>query len=281
MDARSPPVDIAHQLASTRAVLDRHLHGAMQSLHLFGSAVSGGLKPHSDIDLLVTVDAPLPEPQRRDLMTALLRVSAWPGTDPDLRALEVTVLVLGDVLPWRYPPRRELQFGEWLREDLLRGVFEPPMPDHDLAILLTEVRGHSLCLMGPVAEQQFEPVPRADIQRALLDSVAQWNQEADWQGDERNVVLALARIWFSVVTGGFAPKDVAADWALPRLPMGLQPVLRRARDAYRGDSVDELADHGAELAAWVAHVKAGIYREADGMSRSDAGLTPPRSSPCR
>lgn len=276
-----PPEEIATQVAGARAVLERHLGSGLQSLHLFGTAVAGGLKPHSDIDLLATVDAPLAEPVRRALMTDLLSVSAWPGTSPTLRALEVTVVVRGDVVPWRYPPRRELQFGEWLREDLLRGVFEPPMPDHDLAILLTELRGHNLCLMGPEAEQLFEPVPRADIQRALLDTVAQWNQDADWQGDERHVVLALARIWFSVVTGGFAPKDVAADWALPRLPMGMQPVLRRARDVYLGDAVDDLADRAAELAAWVGYVKAAIYREVGLMSRSDESLTPPRSSLCR
>lgn len=33
-----------------------------------------------------------------------------------------------------------LQFGEWLRDDLRRGVFEPPVFDPDLAILLTQAR---------------------------------------------------------------------------------------------------------------------------------------------
>ncbi|GEM_PF-6550602 len=46
---------------------------------------------------------------------------------------------------------------------------------------------------------------------------------ADWQGDERNVVLALARIWFSAATGTIAPKDVAANWALERLPQEHRP----------------------------------------------------------
>lgn len=256
------PAEITSQLASARAVLERHLSGAMQSLHLFGSAMAGGLKPHSDIDLLVTVDAPLAEPLQRALMTDLLSVSAWPGSSATLRALEVTVLVQGDVVPWRYPARREMQFGEWLREDLLRGVVEPAVWDHDLAILLTEVRQHSLCLLGAPADQLFAPVPRADFHRALLDTIAQWNGVEDWQGDERNVVLALARIWFSVVTGGIAPKDVAADWALKRLPSGLQPVLVCARDAYLGHAPDDLADRAAAVAAWVGYVKAEIPREA-------------------
>ncbi len=46
-----------------------------------------------------------------------------------------------------------------------------------------------------------------------------------WAGDERNVVLTLSRIWYSAVTGKIAPKDVAADWAMERLPAQYQPVI--------------------------------------------------------
>src|SRR5690606_18045245 len=112
--------------------------------------------------------------------------------DPALRALEVTVLALPQVVPWRYPPRRELQFGEWLRADLLAGRFEAPVEDHDLAILLAQARLGSVALQGPEAAALFDPVPHADLVRALLDTVAQWRAPEDWAGDERNIVLALA-----------------------------------------------------------------------------------------
>ena len=36
-------------------VIERHLEPTLLAVHLYGSAVDGGLKPHSDIDLLVTV----------------------------------------------------------------------------------------------------------------------------------------------------------------------------------------------------------------------------------
>jgi hypothetical protein len=48
------------------------------------------------------------------------------------------------------------------------------------------------------------------------------------------VVLTLARIWHSVVTGGVFAKDAAAEWALPRLPAEHRVVLARARDIYLG-----------------------------------------------
>ncbi len=37
-------------------------------------------------------------------------------------------------------------------------------------------------------------------------------------------VLTLFRIWYSAITGKIAPKDVAADWAIKRLPAS-QPVF--------------------------------------------------------
>lgn len=251
----SVPPDIARQLAEARAVLERHLAGNLRAIHLFGSAVDGGLKPHSDIDLLVTVDSPLGEAGRRALYLDLLAVSAWPGASSVHRALEVTLLVLGDVLPWRYPARREFQFGEWLREELEREQFPEPELDHDLAIILSKARAHSLCLAGPPAAELFAPVPRQDFEQALRDTAAQWNTPEDWEGDELTVVLALARVWLSLCTGEIASKDTAADWALARLPAQHRPALAAAKDAYLGRAPDRLAERGEEVEAFVRCVR--------------------------
>jgi streptomycin 3"-adenylyltransferase len=252
------PANIAPQLAQARAVLERHLSTTLQAIHVFGSAVDGGLKPNSDIDLMVTVSAPLGASVRHALMTDLLSVSRPPGTDGMLRPLEVTVVVRDAVVPWRYPPQRELQFGEWLREALQAGVVEPATVDHDLAILLTKLRQHSVCLVGPPAAELFDPVPQADLSQALLDTVAQWSHAPDWQGDEQTVVLALVRIWFSTATGGIAPKEVAAAWAMERLPEAYRPVLARAQAAYLGSAEDDLADRAEDVEAFVRYTRAVV-----------------------
>ena len=59
--------------------------------------------------------------------------------------------------------------------------------------------------------------------------------QPDWAGDERNVVLTLSRIWYSAITGKIAPKDVAADWAIKRLPAQYQPVLLEAKQSFIWD----------------------------------------------
>jgi len=253
-----PTASIDTQLSQARAVIERHLAPSLLAIHLFGSALDGGLKPYSDIDLLVTVSTPPEEAIRRALALELLTVSAPPGHSEALRPLEVTVISLGEVLPWRYPARRELQFGEWLREDLLAGVFEPPVLDIDLAILLSKARQHSLALTGPAADRLFEAVPKHDFYAALADTLRQWNAPEDWLGDERNVVLALARIWYSASTGRIAPKEVAAAWLLNRLPAERQPVLHEARHAYLNGEIDNLAARAEETTAFIRFARAAI-----------------------
>ena len=147
-----------------------------------------------------------------------------------------------------------------LRHDILSGTFEPAVLDHDLAILLTKARQHSLALLGPSAATFFEPVPKEHFSKALFDTIAQWNAESDWKGDERNVVLALARIWYSASTGLIAPKDVAAAWVSERLPAEHRPLICKARAAYLGSEDDDLAMRVEETAAFVRYAKATIER---------------------
>ena len=253
------PPPIASQVAAARHLIERHLGADIVAIHLFGSAVDGGLQPHSDVDLLVTAAQPPDEAVLRALAVELLGISASPGSSPSLRALEVTVLALPHIVPWRHPARRELQFGEWLRAELEAGIVEPPMMDHDLAILLTKVREHSIPVVGPQADQVLDPIPHEDLRRALLDTVAQWNTPEDWAGDEKHIILALARIWYTSVSGGIASKELAATWLLDRIEPPYRPVLSKARAIYLGQAEDDLAQrHDAETAAFIIHARAAI-----------------------
>jgi streptomycin 3"-adenylyltransferase len=252
--------EITAQVSQACAVIKRHLASALQAIHLYGSALDGGLKPHSDIDLLVTVSSPPDEATRQALLLDLLMVSASPGENKVLRALEVTVIAHNEVVPWRYPARRELQFGEWLRKDFLAGSFASAVLDIDLTILLTKARQHSIALVGPAAQELFEPVPEHDFLKALADTLKQWHGPADWAGDECNIVLTVARIWYSAATGKIAPKDVAAGWLLEHLPAEYQPIVRAAQQTYLGHNADTLAARADQTATFILFAKSAIMR---------------------
>ena len=56
--------EVSTQLSGVVGVIERS-QPTLLAVHLYGSAVDGGLKPHSDIDLLVTVTVRLDETTRR------------------------------------------------------------------------------------------------------------------------------------------------------------------------------------------------------------------------
>ena len=158
----------------------------------------------------------------------------------------MTIAAKAEVRPWRYPPRIELQYGEWLRDAFLSGSIEPEPPESpDLGVLVTMVRESGRPLIGPNATQVVDAVPRADLVRAMVDGVP--SLMADLASDTRNVLLTLARIWTTVVTGEIRSKDEAADWAMSRLPDPYRPTLARARDLYIEGGYGDPWEGGASL----------------------------------
>lgn len=252
------PEAITTQLALACEVIQRQLAANLLAIYLYGSALDGGLKPRSDIDLLVIVAQHPDTATLRYLQRELLAISAPPGQHPTLRALEATVIAQAEITPWRHPARRELQFGEWLRQGILAGILEPPMQDPDLTILLTKARQHSIALHGRTLAELLPPVPGHDFKQALADTLVLWNTAEDWHGEEANIVLTLARLWYSAQTGNIAPKDVAAEWLLQHLPEQHHAVVRQARREYLAPTGATLPWPAAPLAAFIHTAKARI-----------------------
>lgn len=249
------------QIQTACALIESILGRELMAIHLYGSAMDGGLKPLSDIDLLVTVRSLLRDEQRHTLMQKLLAISAWPGTSEIYRALEVTVVVWSQIVPWQFPPMRELQFGEWLRDEIANGEYEPAQPDPDLAILLTKARQNSLPLRGEAASTLFEAVPERDLQHTFRQTLALWNRADDLEGDERHILLTVARIGYSVETGQIASKDEAAAWLLPQLPEAHAKLLAEARAEYLGLVTVDWAEKMPQIEAFVRDVKKTILEK--------------------
>jgi Domain of unknown function (DUF4111) len=155
----------------------------------------------------------------------------------------VTIVVEPDVRPWRYPPPLDLQYGDWWRPQFERGDDRPwDDPNPDVAILLAIVRDDGWPLIGPAATDLLDPVPAADVRRAMLDGIPGIMGELD--DDTSNVLLTLARIWTTLETGEIRSKDAAADWVLARTPADLRAPLARARAVYVGEEPDRWKDLG-------------------------------------
>src|SRR5690606_33383901 len=91
------------------------------------------------------------------------------------------------------PPRCELLYGEWLRSEFEQGAVPEPGPSPDLAVLVTMVHQGNAPLVGPPPGEVLDPVPPADLARAVVAGVP--DLLADLEHDTRNVILTLLRIW--------------------------------------------------------------------------------------
>lgn len=246
------PLEANEALCVIQGVIGRSVVAA----YLFGSAVAGGLQASSDVDVLVVVDRKLPEQVRGSLVAALMQVSGPIGNSEGRRPLELTVICRSEVVPWRYPPKNQLVYGEWLRATFEQGRIPGPGVDPDLAIVLKQVRDQGIPLLGPPASVMLTPVPRADLRAAMRDSLP--GLVAEMQGDERNVLLTLARMWLTAAEGEIAAKDVAAAWAIARLPDDKAALLELARKGYLGQGEDCWRGKQAELEGLVATMQQAI-----------------------
>jgi streptomycin 3"-adenylyltransferase len=238
--------------------------------YLFGSAALGGLRPRSDLDVLVVSKRRTTRKEKQGLADRLLAISGRSTPRGRWRRVELTIVVESELKPWRYPPSFDFQYGDWLRGEFERGNVEPwaSRTNPDLAALITMVLLADRPVLGPPPAEVFEPVPHDDLVRAIVGGVG--SLLGDLEGDTRNVILTLARIWSTVATGVIRSKDAAADWALERLPEEHRCVLARARAIYLGDEEERWEDLEPRVRAHADHVVAEIDRIARSTTQTPA-----------
>jgi predicted nucleotidyltransferase len=238
-----------------REVLAQDALGA----YLHGSTALDQLKPHSDIDVLVLSRRATTLEEKRTLIDRLLLTSGRGDPTGRARPIELTIVVESEIRPWRYPPSQDFLYGDWLRTKFERGDLTPwDTPNPDLAPVIAMARSANKALFGPPPAKAFDPVPRRDLNSAIVEGIPALLDELD--SDSTNVVLTFARIWTTLATGTIRSKDGAADWVLARLPEAHRPVLIRARAVYLGDKEDDWSDLQNSLRAHVEEVRGYIER---------------------
>ncbi len=248
-----------------RTVLEPKVVG----VYLHGSAVLGGLRPGSDLDILAVVKRRTSIAERRRLVDGLLRLSGRRARPP-ARPVELTIVRHRAVRPWRYPPRSEFQYGEWLRDDYEGGFTPGSERSPDLAFLVMLAVQGGRALFGPPPGEVLDPVPYGDLVRAGVAGIP--GLLADLETDTANVLLTLARVWVTTATGAIRTKDAAADWAVERVHDADRAVLARARSVYRGEAEDTW--HGLEghVRAAADHLISEIERVAHEEGLTDQQL---------
>lgn len=260
------------QLEQIIALLRDLLGPDVIGVYLHGSAVLGGLRPLSDIDLLVLSKRQTTHEEKQLLVDRLLRISGGGTPLAPSRPVELTIVVESEIRPWRYPPSFDFQYGDWLRPEFESGNIEPwpTTTNPDLASLLTMVLLANKPLLGPPPADVLDPVPPGDYMSAIVGGIDGLVRDLD--SDTRNVILTLARIWSTVATGVIRSKDAAAGWALARLPEEHRAVLVRARAIYLCEEEEHWEDLQPRVRAHADYVVGEIERVSASAATSPNAL---------
>lgn len=248
---------IPPEAADALSILAHRLGPALKAAYLHGSFVGHGLRKRSDVDLFAVIEGPLPVSVRAPLSADLMAVSGLYPTDPlARRPLEVIIFQLADLKPLPFPARAEFVYGEWLREAFASGSVPQAETSPEFTLLLAQARREAIPIMGPSLADLVADIPVNAIRRAIGDLLP--GLIASLVGDERNVLLTLARMWITVATGQFVSKDIAANWAGPQLSDHAAATLSVARDAYLGDGEDNLHLRRMEVSAAAEELRGHI-----------------------
>lgn len=248
IDAVTIPFDAEQALL----IIRQQFEESLVAIYLHGSAVAGGLRPYSDIDLLVVIDHPITTETSAQLVTELMKISGHPCGGNTLRPLELIIFLRADLTTSIYPARSEFVYGEWLRDAFQAGAVPKPVTDPELTLVLAQARLEAKPLIGPSATELLPVIPQADIRRAIGDILPALLDTLE--GDERNVLPTLTRMWRTLTTGEFVSKDVAAEWAEKRLPVEQAAVLAGAREAYMGIRKDDWRTRQQEVRRAVSYL---------------------------
>ena len=259
--------DEAHSVVA----LARDILGAdLVALHLHGSAASGGLRPQSDVDLLMILERRMTGAARARLLDGLLEASSrYPAEAGGRRCIELIAFLKHDLSPVPYPACATFIYGEWLRDDFESGIAPEPSSDPEFTLLLAQARQAAIPLYGPALDTAGPDVPKQHVRQALQDVVPSLLQNL--AGDERNVLLTLARVWHTSETGLFISKDTAADWVMTRISRPAATVVAEASAAYRQNAAGPWEGEVAATQRTANELAAGalaVLRQSQGRSQA-------------
>ncbi len=240
--------DVRRMLKLLQDRIQRILGDNLVGLYVTGSLVTGDFDEDvSDLDLLAVTATSLDQPAL-DALAAMHRALSVEEKRWDNR-IEVAYLTTEALRTFK------------TRTSLI-AITSPGEPFHtkpagrDWLINWWVVREHGATLVGPSPRSLIDPISRAEVVRAVVES-ADW-----WRGRipsirQRNAqvyaVLTMCRALRTFRIGDYVSKRKAALWAEAEVPEWA-PVIRRALESWRADWYRDDVDHEATLAEAVGFV---------------------------
>ena len=207
------------------------LQDSLVGIYLHGSAVMGCFNPEkSDIDMIVVVDRPVPEPVKRAYLDMTVEMNASAPT----KGIEMSIVLKSVCDPFVYPTPYELHFSaghlSWYRTDPEDYVRRMNGTDWDLAAHFTVINRRGKCLCGAPIREVFAQVPRCDYMDSIVRDVSGARDEITQY--PMYLTLNLARVLACKEENLILSKKEGGEWAIDHLPAEYRPLIRDALREY-------------------------------------------------
>ena len=227
------------------------LRDNLVGVYLHGSLVMGCFNPQkSDIDLIIVINRPLTDPDKRAYMEMVVEFNALGPA----KGIEMSIVLREVCKPFVYPTPYELHFSaghlEWFEKAPDEYIREMNGMDKDLAAHFTIINKRGKCLYGAPIEDVFAEVPSVDYMDSIWFDVEGAAEEITEY--PMYLTLNLARVLAYKQEGLVLSKKEGGDWALGRLPAEYRPLIADALREYSENAEvvydDVLAKQYAEFA---------------------------------
>ena len=212
-------------------------HGAhIIAAYIHGSLANGAyVLGKSDVDVLVVLDDPLTDVQRRSLIRALDAIAPATG-----RRFDLTVVTAESASRPRHRPKVELYYG--IHGDDPEIVTADHLPS--LVVEFSAMRETADVLVGPPPAVLIEEQRSEWIDERGLELLDRWSRLTGNAAHAGLMVLIACCIWRWAVERRHASKDEAGQWVLehdPTLSAVEAALAERRGDASRNVSPAEVA----------------------------------------
>jgi predicted nucleotidyltransferase len=246
-------------LARIKAILG----GQFVGLYLYGSLALGDFDPQSsDIDFIVVTSSRLSPEQVNALRVMHLEfdhsVSAWGGK------VEAAYIPLEAL---KHPAPLTTNYPQVERD---KELFLAPL-EAGWAFQRYTLRERGVVVSGPAPKTFTDPVSRAEMQRAALGILSEWQEKSrhdpEWiawvekRGPQAFVILTICRLLYSLETGSVTSKLVAAAWAFKTTTPSRVTLIERALVSQQDEheisdiELEETLDFLDKALDWIKGVK--------------------------
>lgn len=216
------------QLNEVIKIIKDEIGESLIGLYLYGSATQEGLKINSDIDMLSVTSKSISQRKKSILAKKIMKIFRKINDSNDLRYVELTNVVINDIIPWKHPVYQDFIYGEWLRSEYQKGDFGKREKNPDVTILLYQVKQKGISLLSNKFE--LPSIPFQDVKLAMREMVPIISGEII--GDESNSILTLCRILYTLESKEIVSKDIAATKVKAKFNLKHQKVIESAINEY-------------------------------------------------